>query len=331
MQKTEVAEYIPTDESLGAFQPVSTQQEIVMQKAWATVLGESEESIGANSAFLALGGDSISAINIVAACRKLSHAITVADILSNPRLGEQAKHLKAMGRREPLKDVQYKIPHSVWSALSKSNIDINRDVEAVYPAGPGQIEFLTQGHTKHQFWNLTACREVGEDFDLPHWLETTKALTARNQILRTMYFQASSDAGSWYQIVLKDSTLNWEEISYGTEAEKIRYMEELRDSLFQFGKPNIKYRLLKSLVDNSRTLCIKVDHGTYDGTLLRIFDEQFRALAQGESNLPAVYDFRQFVNWIHRSDRSAALDYWKKSLRDYQPAHNLPCSPSLTV
>jgi aryl carrier-like protein len=327
MQKTEIAGYIPMDETEGDFQPVSTEQEIVMQKAWATVLDESEESIGANSAFLALGGDSISAINVVAACRKLSYAITVANILSNPTLAEQAKYLKAMGKKEPLKEVRFEIPQSVSSALSRSNVDVDRDVEVIYPAGPGQIEFLTQGHTKHQFWSLTACRDLPQGFDFDHWVETTKALTARNQIMRTMYFQASNDAGSWYQIVLKESALNWEQIFYSTETEKVRYMEELRDSLFQFGKPNIKYRLLESLVDGSRTLCIKVDHGSYDGTLLRIFDEQFTALARGESNLPAVHDFRQFVNWIHRSDRKTALQYWKKSLGDYQPAHKLALQP----
>ncbi|KAF7505213.1 hypothetical protein GJ744_001142 [Endocarpon pusillum] len=327
MPKAEVAGYIPMDEVQGDFLPVSTEKEIVMQKAWATVLDEPEQSIGANSAFLALGGDSISAINVVAACRKLSYAITVSNILSNPTLVEQAKHLKRMGRQEPLEEVRYEVPQSVSSALNKSDLDADRDVEVIYPAGPGQAEFLTQGHTKHQFWNLTACRELPQDFDLNHWLETTKALTARNQIMRTMYFQASEDAGSWYQIVLKGSNLNYERVLYSTEAEKIRYMEELRDSMFQFGKANIKYRLVESLVDGSRTLCIKVDHGSYDGTLLRIFDEQFTALARGESHLPAVHSFRQFVNWIHRSDRNAALEYWKKSLGDYNPTHKLPLQP----
>ena len=327
MRKAEVAEYVPVDEAAGVFQPVSTEQEIVMQKAWATVLDESEENIGASSIFLALGGDSISAINVVAACRKLSYAITVANILSNPTLAEQAKHLKAIGRAEPLKEVRYEIPESVFSALSRSNIDVDRDVEVIYPAGPGQIEFLTQGHKQHQFWNLTACRKLPKEFDLVQWIEATKALTSRNQILRTMYFQASNDAGSWYQIVLRDPALNWEHIFYSTETEKVRYMEELRDSLFQFGRPNIKYRLLESLVDGCRTLCIKADHGSYDGTLLRIFDEQFTALARGDWSLPAVHDFRQFVDWIHRSDLDAALRYWKRSLGDYQPAHNLSPQP----
>ena len=105
-------------------------------------------------------------------------------------------------------------------------------------------------------------------------------------------------------------------------------MEELRDSIFQFGKPNIKYRLLQSLVDRSRTLCIKVDHGSYDGTLLRILDDQFTALARGERNIPPAHSFKQFVDWTLRPDlRNAALEYWTSSLGDYSPSHSLHLKP----
>jgi aryl carrier-like protein len=201
MPKAEVTQYIPLDEVGEDFQPVSTEEERVMRQAWAMVLGELEESIGATSAFLSLGGDSISAINVVTACRKLSYTIPVASILSNPTLAEQAKHLKSAELKEPVREVQFEIPPSVVSALRNANINVDRCIEDIFPCGPGQIEFLTQGHTKHQFWNLTACRELPKDFDIKRWLEATMDLTAKNQILRTMYYQArSDDPGSWVQV-----------------------------------------------------------------------------------------------------------------------------------
>ena len=348
MAKSEIAGYIPLEKSSDEFEMVSNEQEYVMQKAWATVLGEPKDKIGATSVFLALGGDSISAINIVAACRKLHYTITVSHVLSNQTLAEQAKHLSPMRSKAAIKSIEYKVPHSVLSVIKIAFIDIGQQIEDIYPCGPGQLEFLTQGHKKHQFWNLTACRELPEEFDFRHWLDTTKALTARNEILRTMYFQADKrDHGSWMQvsygqfyveldqqpnsrpqIVLKDASPNWELVFYHTEAEKLSYMEELRDSIFQFGKPSIKYRLLQSLVDRSRTLCIKVDHGSYDGTLLRILDDQFTALARCERDIPAVNSYKQFVDWTQRADlRSAALKYWISSLGDYSPAHTLPLQP----
>ncbi|KAF2088010.1 acetyl-CoA synthetase-like protein, partial [Saccharata proteae CBS 121410] len=328
MQKSEITQYIPIDENAEEFKPVETDQERIMQEAWANVLGEDEDDIGANSVFLSLGGDSISAINVVSECRKIGYNISVSHILSNPTLAEQAKHLVPAKAKKVAVDVKYDVPATILTALGNAGISVDERVEEIYPAGPGQIEFLTQGHKEHQFWNLTACRELPADFDLEQWKHVTEKLTARNQIMRAGYFQADAeDESSWWNIIYKDSALNFELIHYSGEKEKLRYMEELRDSLFTFGKPNIKYRVLQSLTDGTRTLCIKVDHGTYDGTLLRIFDEQFLALARGETSLPPVNSFKKFVDWSSSVDRADALAYWTDSLSTYTPAHNLPHQP----
>ena len=209
MAKSDIARYLPLTSCPEDFELVSTEQECVMQKAWATVLGEPEDDIGTNSVFLALGGDSIAAINIVAACRKLHYTITVSNVLANRTLAEQAKHLSPMRSAAAVKKVKYQVPHRVLSAMRNAAMDMDQHVENVYPCGPGQLEFLTQGHKKHQFWNLTACRELPNEFDISHWLQTTKALTTRNEILRTLYFQADTeDPGSWLQVSRTSSTFS---------------------------------------------------------------------------------------------------------------------------
>ena len=96
MEKSDITQYLPLQEPPEEFHMVSTEKQRVMQKAWAVVLDEPEDKIGATSVFLALEGDSISAINIVAACRKLSYMITVANILAHPTLAEQANRLKVI-------------------------------------------------------------------------------------------------------------------------------------------------------------------------------------------------------------------------------------------
>ncbi|KFY02325.1 hypothetical protein O988_02217 [Pseudogymnoascus sp. VKM F-3808] len=328
MTNAEITTYLPRDNGSDEFVAATTEEELIMRQAWASVLDEPEESIGASSIFLSLGGDSISAINVVAACRKLSYNISVSHILSNPTLGEQAKNLKTAQKKKVVAEVKYETPKSLLLAMGNAGIDFHQYVEEVYPCGAGQIEFLTQGHKKQQFWNLTACRELPPHFDLHLWKDTTRELTARNQILRTMYFQADqNDESSWYQIIVREPFMDFEHVFYATDAEKLGHMESLRDGLFTFGRPNIKYRLLQSLTDGTRTLCIKVDHGSYDGTLLRIFDDQFRAIARGDTNIPPVNSFKKFIDWAHGVDRSEALRYWKRSLHSYTPGHNLPLQP----
>ena len=173
----------------------------MMRHAWTAVLDEPEDLMGANSVFPSPGGDSISAINVAAACRKLSYSISVSQILSNSTLADQAKHLKSLQENKAATDVKYKIPSTVMSAIENAGNSSERSIEDIYPCGPGQIEFLTQGHKIQQFWNLTACREVPPDFDLEHWKEVATRLTERNPILRTMYYQADrNDDSSWYQV-----------------------------------------------------------------------------------------------------------------------------------
>ena len=331
IEKTErstLVDYLPSTENSDSYEPVSTEAERIMQQAWVSVLGEDEETIGANASFLSLGGDSISAINVVAECRKLGYSISVADVLLHNILREQAKHLILAACNVPKAEVKYETPDSVLLALKDVGIDVEESVEDVLPCGPGQAEFLTQGHKDHQFWNLTACRELPKDFDIELWRETTRQLTARNAILRTTYHLADpSDPSSWYQITLKEPVMNWEHISYSTDAQKLHLMHELRDSHFEFGKPSVKYRLLESQADGSRTMCIKVDHGSYDGTLLRIFDEQFTAIARGDSSLPTIHPFKEFIDWIARFDKQSTLQYWKNTIGDFEPLHNLPLQP----
>jgi len=202
MDRETIATYLSVDGAAEDFQPVTTDEEIAMQEAWSNVLGMEKDKIGASSSFLGLGGDSIAAINVVAACRKLSFAISVSDILGNATLVEQAQHLRPM--KEPLTvkhDIHYEIPPAIYTTLSNLDINVDKSIDVIYPCGPGQIEFLIQTHKQEQFWNLTAIRELPEDFDLALWLETTKSLTAQNQILRTTYMQADpEDHRSWYQV-----------------------------------------------------------------------------------------------------------------------------------
>lgn len=125
---------------------------------------------------------------------------------------------------------------------------------------------------------------------------------------------------------MKDPILDYEYKFFTSEAERLRHTENLRDENFTFGKPNIKYLVLHSVTDGSRTLCIKVDHASYDGTLLRIFDDQFKAICSGEDDID-VNHFKSFVNWTHSVDRDEVLDYWMETLDGYAPIHNLPLEP----
>jgi aryl carrier-like protein len=72
----ELAKYSPTDQAV--FQPPVTPIEMVLQKLWAGVLRYPPDAISRNSSFLQLGGDSVSAIHLLAAAREENISLTVS-------------------------------------------------------------------------------------------------------------------------------------------------------------------------------------------------------------------------------------------------------------
>ena len=189
-------------------------------------------------------------------------------------------------------------------------------VEAIYPCLPGQAEFLAQGRTKHQSWQLMTVRSLPANFDLQRWTELLTLLTTRNQILRAIFLSIqSSDGPKWVQAILKNPTIDLDTISYGDEGEKQRIIDSLWESFFPLDKPAVQYRILRSKIDSSLDLYIKLDHGMYDGTLLRIFDDQFIALAKGLPP-PPVTEFNQAIRHYTASPQRKLLEFWSSFLKD---------------
>lgn len=61
-----------------------TEKEEIMQRLWADVLGFQRHVIGTNNSFLALGGDSIHAMKLVAAAHEEDLLLTVTDVFPLP-------------------------------------------------------------------------------------------------------------------------------------------------------------------------------------------------------------------------------------------------------
>lgn len=204
LSKAEVASYVPKNDSedaAGEIEPVVTDAERVMQAIWAAVLDQPLDAVGANSSFLALGGDSIAGINVAGQCRKKGFKIALSQVLALPTLREQAAKMEKieLASKKAAGEATFTVPEEVRRVVREARCE--DDVEDIYPCGAGQIEFLTQGRKDRQFWNLTVYRDLPADFDLDAWKEATQRLTARNQILRAFYVLADeNDPSSWYQV-----------------------------------------------------------------------------------------------------------------------------------
>ena len=293
-----------------------SSEEEALQAAWGAVFDKEPSHISTLAAFHALGGDSIAAINLVSACRRRGYKLAVADVMAYPTIQMQAKRLcplQSASNAPSLADAKYGFEDRVYTELSAVGIE-HGAVEAIYPCLPGQSEFLTQGRTEHQFWQLMTVRKLPLNFDLQRWTELVTALTARNQILRAIFLNVqSTEDPEWVQAILKDPILDLDTIFYQNDDEKQKIIDSLWENSFAPNKPAVQYRILTSSINGSLDLYIKLDHGMYDGTLLRIFDEQFIAMATGLP-LPPLTEFNQVIHHYVSNPAKKMLDFWTSLL-----------------
>ncbi|KAF2219372.1 hypothetical protein BDZ85DRAFT_206290 [Elsinoe ampelina] len=288
----------------------SSPHEETLRELWAALFDVGADALNPTTSFYQLGGDSITAIQLSATLRKADMIASVDDILANPILRNQAHRIR---RGKALVSENVSFTPSVADLHRLAAAGVAEDmIEDMYPCAPGQAEFLTQGQKNEQFWQLMTVRRLPPGFDVDRWVELTRELTRVNQILRSMYVK--SDKSQWLQVVLKDPVVDVQYFHSKDETTSSDAIKTQWDGLFQLGRPFVRYLVIVNK-DKSMDLVIKLDHAMYDGTLLRIFDEQFCALRDGQA-LPQIVEFRDFLRHCRQADRQAMLTFWKDMLQD---------------
>ncbi|KAH7028569.1 hypothetical protein B0J12DRAFT_768952 [Macrophomina phaseolina] len=307
--------------------PVQTEQEALLESMWAEIFQLPAAEIGREANFLALGGDSVSAISLSSMARKAGYILSVNNILRFSELAEMAAKLQASVVDESRPKREFVVPEVAKDAVKSAGLSMEEDVEYIYPCPPGQAEFVSQGHREEQMWALMAVRRMPPTTDPQKWLDATKRLAEINDILRTSWLQvADSD---WVGVVLKSTHLDvtFAEVSNDAQANEI--IEAFWNERFAFGRPFIKYAILR-YPDQSFDLAIKLNHAVYDGTLLRIFDDHFTAILSNSPTIPAHVPFKDFALHIYQSDKATSLAYWASAFARTPATTPYPPLPSPT-
>lgn len=112
------------------FVPTSTPEEKALEEIWAELFEIERGSIGAKASFFSLGGDSITAINLVSLCRRAGFKINVSQVLAAATLDELASQMKRVSNRNTdAEDRIYEPSFEVLGAIAASGLDIRNDVD----------------------------------------------------------------------------------------------------------------------------------------------------------------------------------------------------------
>ena len=175
-QSSSSAPSAPTDE-----------HELAVRSVWAAVLRIDELSIGRDSAFTRLGGDSIAFIRVVAQLRRRGFAhISHSSLLDCVTLADVGAVLKR-SESEPNGRVEHAYePFALVSADVRKEVDPESELEDILPTCPSQDALLAPSFETSLFY-AQAVYAVNSTFDRSTVAKAIEQLIALTPTLRTAF------------------------------------------------------------------------------------------------------------------------------------------------
>ncbi|GAT24861.1 nonribosomal peptide synthase [Aspergillus luchuensis] len=303
-----------------------------IQLAWAEALGLSAAEVGLQQPFVALGGDSIKALDAVARCRARQIKISMVHILSCEGVREAASLAEV--QETPAQQVaEMAVDYSnLWTRLS-NDYDLDKlgvtqveEVEDVFPCTTmqegmflGQIRRPGAYHMRffHRVQLKGGCLPTVERIQ-----QAWASLVERHPSLRTVFVDDLSPEAIYHSIVLRSVPMEvrMREVprDLSAEAALAIFTEELVP--FRANAP-LHRMLLLTCRGRVPYLMLEISHVIMDGYALSVFRREFIRACSSSAPLPRGPDYRMFANYHRTRQTDDSARYWTDYLADCVPCH----------
>ena len=298
-----------------------TEAESVLLALWSEVLNRPIDSIGVNDDFFYSGGDSFTAMKLVAAARVRNMTINVPDIFKASRLSDMALTL-VTGLDDDFNNADVASePFDLLSALSSQSLEDvkaevaeqcdvrSSDIVDLYPCTAlqeGLMALSTRlggGAYKAQ----KVFRITDSSFDISHFKQAWDNVAESEAILRTRIINIKG-AGTLQAVV--NSGLEWIEV----EGDLNKYLDEDLKTPVAYGAPLLRLALLND--SNERYFIWSAHHAVYDGWSAGItFDQVRGALADSTSRARSV-PYKEFIRYLGQSDSAEKTAFWESQFAE---------------
>ncbi|KAG5999391.1 NRPS protein [Claviceps lovelessii] len=308
-----------------AYRTPRTDAERTVQTLFANVLSLPVNQIGADDNFFSLGGDSLTAMKMVARARKETRfGLTVQDVFDHPRLSELAQLTKTVTSEDKECQVRGEVqgPPAPFSLVRGQKQSVIRDaarqcqlpsraIEDVYPCTPLQSALLGETMRDGAAFVSTIELALPMDIQLDRLQQAWAAVAKANPILRTRMMLSSSYG--LLQVVVREE-LSWIASDDAACQDVLQHV---------VGRPLSQLVLHRDHADkgvesNGRpaTLLLHIHHALSDGfSLLLMIAEVHRAYCGRTLEHRPVSPFIRYVTNILPD---AATNYWRCLCRGLQ-------------
>jgi amino acid adenylation domain-containing protein len=305
-----------------SYEAPADEQEQLLVRLWAELLGLEAETIGVNDHFFEIGGHSLKGMSLIARLHQVFHVdIPLTAIFRHPTVRDLAHYI-----RQSRRTLYREIPVSAR--------------QEYYPVSATQRRLYILSHLQRADqlgYNMPFGFVLEGDLDRQRLLQVLTQLIARHEVFRTSFLSLSADEEErlLVQRVHAPGDVPFVLESYRADAPKSNLEEMVFAAFKRFVRPFDLHRppLLRAglleLEPRRNLLMIDMHHIISDGSSTPIFSREFSRLFQGESLPPLRLQYRDFAVWQQRLSRSGLMgqkqEYWQDVFTGDIPVLDLPC------
>ena len=308
----------------------TSELELRLRDIWAQVLRMNAKEIGKRDAFLEIGGDSISAIQLVSQAEKAGITLVVADIFEDSRLDKLAKNASAAVSKDtacckPFSMVTPKeqLEATLAEARRQCNLSDSEVIEDMYPCAALAEGLMALSRTNPRSYIMKMVYRLPRNVDLSRFRD---AWTRTMESCSNMRTRIVSYNGKAMQVVISDTSL-WD----STDSEMIEidsYLQSTKNMEMGYGTPLNNYGLATSRSNKDATFFVwNIHHAVLDGWSLNLAIGVLKQAYDGQVLSP-LPPYSGFISYVHEIDASEATKYWQSELSQAKSAEWPPSSSS---
>lgn len=298
---------------------LSTAKELRLQHLLQQVL-RSDMDISADDHLFSLGGNSITAIELIAAARQSGFLLQMQDVLYHENIAALASKMTVL---DDTKDMSTSLP-PFSLVMEKLRIEVFREanlrygihsksIEDILPCTPMQEGLMALGEQRYGGHIAQQIFDLPPDTDLKCLKSSWETVSLQNSIMRTCIIDTPERL---LQVVTREPLLI-------PEFENAELGLVTRTLISQIGLGSPLVNLAIVFQNTGKTLCSQLiwtaHHAACDGWQVpRIFDQV--ELAYRGMKLPPQCGFNLFVKYIVDGDRQRHNAYWTRQLAGPTPS-----------
>jgi amino acid adenylation domain-containing protein len=323
--------YCGRSESVTLRRAVSTQVEFRMQRLWATALNVPTDSINANDNFFTLGGDSISAMRLVANARREGVNINVADIFKHDSLSSLAHKIHIFHEDGHAPTISEILPFSLLGdqvdiqavcneAAATCGLSDSRMIGDVYPCTPLQESMMAASIKEPGAFTSMRLYRIGDEVDIDRLKTAWTVVARRNSILRTRLVDLKNYGLN--QVVVEDDAMF---TTYSSMTSFLEIYGELTP--ISQGSRLMQFALIEEA--DERKLVWVIHHAIYDGWMLPIIEQEVKESYLHQLNETVNLDMRTLVKYLIQENKNASVEFWGEQFQEKEDAPSIfPQLPS---